>query len=353
MVTKVLFISILKMNDYYESILFKCRYFFNMSRPKYLPDNFSLMIVFMVILASFFPIYGKFADVFSQMTNIAIALLFFLHGIKLSREAVMEGLTHWRLHLVIFLSTFALFPIIGLLLKPLIEPLLGHQLYLGILYLCLLPSTVQSSIAFTSIAKGNVSAALCSASASNILGMFITPFLVSLFIQQNVAVHHSDNTGAVLNIVGLLLVPFVLGQICRNKLFPFIKKNASVVKLVDQGSILMVVYSAFSAAVIEGIWHQVSVEMLIYLFFVCAILLAIVMCLLKFFSKKLGFNQADQITILFCGSKKTLASGVPMAKIIFSGQPFGLILLPLMLFHQIQLIICGIIASHFAKKNIK
>lgn len=322
-----------------------------MNRPKYLPDNFSLMIVFMVVLASFLPIHGNFAIIFSQLTNIAIALLFFLHGVKLSRESVIEGLTHWRLHAVIFLSTFVLFPIIGFLFKPLIESLLGNQLYLGILYLCLLPSTVQSSIAFTSIAKGNVSAALCSASASNILGMFLTPFLVGIFLQQNMANHQAQDTSAILNIVGLLFVPFILGQICRTKLFPLIKKNASVVKMVDQGSILMVVYSAFSEAVIEGIWHQVSVQTLLNLIFVCCGLLAIIMLLLRYASKKLGFNQADQITILFCGSKKTLASGVPMAKIIFAGQPFGLILLPLMLFHQVQLIVCGILASHFAKKN--
>lgn len=322
-----------------------------MNRPKYLPDNFSLMILFMVILASFLPIHGSFAVLFSQLTNVAIALLFFLHGVKLSRESVIEGLTHWKLHLVIFSSTFVLFPIIGLLFKPLIEPLIGHQLYLGILYLCLLPSTVQSSIAFTSIAKGNVSAALCSASASNILGMFLTPFLVGIFLQQNLASHQASDTNAILNIVGLLLIPFILGQICRTKLFPFIKKNASIVKTVDQGSILMVVYSAFSEAVIEGIWHQVSIQTLFNLLLVCSSLLAIIMLLLRYSSKKLGFNQADQITILFCGSKKTLASGVPMAKIIFAGQPFGLILLPLMLFHQVQLIVCGIIASHFAKKN--
>lgn len=323
-----------------------------MHRPKYLPDNFSFLIVAMVVLASFFPISGKAAQIFSHLTDLAIALLFFLHGAKLSREAVIQGITHWRLHLVIFLSTFALFPILGLLLKPVIEPLLNPQLYLGILYVCLLPSTVQSSIAFTSIAKGNVPAALCSASASNILGMFITPFFVSLLISKNLDHSSSMASGqAAINIIGLLLVPFILGQILRLKVFPIIKRHASVVKFVDQGSILMVVYSAFSAAVIEGVWHQVSFLVLINLALVCAGLLAIIMLLLRFLSKKLGFTRADQITILFCGSKKTLASGVPMAKIIFAGQPFGLILLPLMLFHQIQLITCGILASHFAQKN--
>ncbi|MFT4020918.1 MAG: bile acid:sodium symporter family protein [Acinetobacter sp.] len=322
-----------------------------MARPRFLPDNFSLMIILMVVLASFFPISGQPAIIFGHLTDFAIALLFFLHGAKLSREAVIEGLTHWRLHLFIFASTFVLFPILGLALKPIIEPLLNHQLYLGILYLCLLPSTVQSSIAFTSIAKGNVPAALCSASASNLLGMFITPFLVSLFITQSMNHHSGTSSSAVLNIVMLLLVPFILGQICRSKIFPIIKKHSALVKVVDQGSILMVVYAAFSEAVSEGIWHQVSISTLFILAVICGVLLAVVMLLLRFTSQKLGFNREDQIAILFCGSKKTLASGVPMAKIIFAGQPIGLILLPIMLFHQIQLIVCGILASHFAKQK--
>ncbi|WP_343595311.1 bile acid:sodium symporter family protein [Acinetobacter sp.] len=323
-----------------------------MTRPRFLPDNFSLMIMGMVILASIVPIYGQAAVIFNHLTNFAIALLFFLHGAKLSREAVIAGLTHWRLHLFIFASTFVMFPILGLVLKPVIEPLLGHQLYLGILYVCMLPSTVQSSIAFTSIAKGNVPAALCSASASNLLGMFITPFLVSLFIAQSMHQGASGSGDAVLNIVMLLLVPFILGQICRAKIFPWLKERAVVVKAVDQGSILMVVYAAFSEAVIEGIWHQVSIETLVALVLICCGLLAIVMILLSYSSKAFGFNRADRIAILFCGSKKTLASGVPMAKIIFAGQPIGLILLPLMLFHQIQLIVCGILASRFAQQSI-
>lgn len=323
----------------------------SMSRISFLPDKFSSLIFAMLVLATLLPISGQAAHYFNILTNVAIALLFFLHGAKLSREAVIAGITHWRLHLFIFAATFVMFPLLGFLLKPIIEPLLGSSLYLGILYLCLLPSTVQSSIAFTSIAKGNVPAALCSASASNIIGMFLTPVLVSWLITQQHVEHQSSNFGAATNIILLLFVPFVLGQLLRSTMQPFLKKHASSVKLVDQGSILMVVYSAFSEAVIEGIWHQVSSSTLIYLLIVCSGLLAIMMLLIHFSSKKLGFNSADQITILFCGSKKTLASGVPMAKILFAGQPFGLILLPLMLFHQIQLITCGILAQKFSKKT--
>ena len=236
-------------------------------------------------------------------------------------------------------------------MKPLVTPWVGDELYLGFLYLCLLPSTVQSSIAFVSIAKGNVSGAVCSASASNILGIFLTPLLVSVFFHQAAGSTNALGVGILLKIIMLLLVPFVLGQLLRNKLIGFIKQHGALVKMVDQGSILMVVYSAFSAAVIEGIWHQVSWATLGYLMIICLIMLAIIMWILDFGSKRLGFNRADQITILFCGSKKTLASGVPMAKILFAGQPYGLLILPLMLFHQIQLLVCGVLASHFAKQS--
>ncbi|MBF7685280.1 bile acid:sodium symporter [Acinetobacter sp. B10A] len=318
---------------------------------KYLPDRFSCMIVAMLILATVLPIQGQAAITFNTLTNVAIALLFFLHGAKLSREAIYAGITHWRLHLTIFSATFILFPFLGLALKPLLEPLLGHQLYLGILYLCLLPSTVQSSIAFTSIAHGNVPAALCSASASNILGMFITPCLVGLFLITGSSTQSSFSLSAVLNIIGLLFVPFVLGQLFSQKIRPILKRQPNKIKIVDQGSILMVVYSAFSEAVIEGVWKQVSANQLIVLVVVCMALLFIAMFVIYFSSRKLGFNRADQITILFCGSKKTLASGVPMAKILFAGHAFGLIILPLMLFHQIQLITCGILASRFAEKT--
>lgn len=316
---------------------------------KYLPDRFSCMIVAMLILATILPIHGEAASIFNTLTNCAIALLFFLHGAKLSREAIYAGLTHWRLHLTIFTATFVLFPILGLALKPILEPVLGHSMYLGILYLCLLPSTVQSSIAFTSIARGNVSAALCSASASNILGMFITPCLVGLFLVTGSSSQPSFSFTAILNIISLLFIPFVFGQIFSKKIRLTLLNHPTKIKIVDQGSILMVVYAAFSEAVIEGVWTQVATDQLIVLAIVCMALLFTTMLLIHFSSKKLGFNRADQITILFCGSKKTLASGVPMAKILFASHAFGLIILPLMLFHQIQLITCGILANRFAQ----
>jgi len=311
-------------------------------------DRFTILLVLMVLLATLLPISGQFAYYFNILTTVAIAILFFLHGAKLSREAVIEGMLHWRMHALVFIFTFLIFPLIGLLSRPVLEPVLGQQLYWGFLFMCFLPSTVQSSIAFTSMAKGNVAGAVCSASFSNIIGMFITPILVSYFILGQ-SQHDFDPTKSIVQITLLLLVPFILGQLLRPFIFPQMRKFPSVVKVFDQGSILMVVYGAFSSAVVAGLWQQVSGITLIYLTLACSVLLTVVMLLALYLPKWLGFNQADQITIFFCSSKKTLASGVPMAQILFIGQPLGMIVLPIMIFHQIQLMVCGVIANHWSK----
>lgn len=311
-------------------------------------DRFTILLVLMVLLATLLPISGQLAYYFNILTTVAIAVLFFLHGAKLSREAVIEGMLHWRMHALVFIFTFLIFPLIGLLSRPVLEPVLGQQLYWGFLFMCFLPSTVQSSIAFTSMAKGNVAGAVCSASFSNIIGMFITPILVSYFILGQ-SQHDFDPTKSIVQITLLLLVPFILGQLLRPFIFPQMRKFPSVVKVFDQGSILMVVYGAFSSAVVAGLWQQVSGITLIYLTLACSVLLTLVMLLALYLPKWLGFNQADQITIFFCSSKKTLASGVPMAQILFIGQPLGMIVLPIMIFHQIQLMVCGVIANYWSK----
>lgn len=311
-------------------------------------DRFTILLVLMVLLATLLPISGQLAYYFNILTTVAIAVLFFLHGAKLSREAVIEGMLHWRMHALVFIFTFLIFPLIGLLSRPVLEPVLGQQLYWGFLFMCFLPSTVQSSIAFTSLAKGNVAGAVCSASFSNIIGMFITPILVSYFILGQ-SQHDFDPTKSIVQITLLLLVPFIFGQLLRPFIFPQMRKFPSVVKVFDQGSILMVVYGAFSSAVVAGLWQQVSGITLIYLTLACSVLLTVVMLLALYLPKWLGFNQADQITIFFCSSKKTLASGVPMAQILFIGQPLGMIVLPIMIFHQIQLMVCGVIANYWSK----
>lgn len=312
-------------------------------------DRFTILLIVMVILASILPLSGEFEKTFSVFTSIAIAILFFLHGAKISREALVDGVIHWRFHLIVFVFTFALFPILGLLAKPLLLPVLGKELYWGFLFMCFLPSTVQSSIAFTSVANGNVASAVCSASFSNLIGMFITPILVSFFILGQ-SQHDFDPTNAVIQIALLLLVPFVLGQLLRSYVYPYMLKLPNIVKVFDQGTILMVVYGAFSSAVVGGLWKIVSWQTLLILTLVCSIFLTIIMLLAFYIPKWLGFNKADQIAMFFCGSKKTLASGIPMAQILFASHPIGMIVLPIMIFHQIQLMVCGILANYWAKK---
>ncbi|MEK6349784.1 MAG: bile acid:sodium symporter family protein [Burkholderia sp.] len=323
-----------------------------MARPRFLPDNFTLALVGTVIFASLLPCRGQVAHAANWATNIAIGLLFFLHGAKLSREAIVAGATHWRLHIVVMLSTFALFPLLGLALRPVLSPLVTPALYAGVLFLCTLPSTVQSSIAFTSIAKGNVSAAVCSASASSLLGIFITPALVgAMLTTQSTAGNSAWST--VGSIVMQLLVPFVAGQLLRPVIGGWIERNRGVLKFVDQGSILLVVYVAFSEAVNEGLWHQIPAAALGGLLVVCAALLAIALGVTALVGKRLGFNRADCITIIFCGSKKSLASGIPMAKVIFAAHAVGAIVLPLMLFHQIQLMVCAALAQRWGARDTR
>ncbi|AUX86873.1 MULTISPECIES: bile acid:sodium symporter family protein [Acinetobacter] len=313
-------------------------------------DRFTLLLVAMVVLASFLPVSGSAAHFFNVITTIAIAILFFLHGAKLSREAIVQGIMHWKFHVLVFAFTFAVFPILGLLAKPVLLPMLGQELYWGFLFMCFLPSTVQSSIAFTSVAKGNVASAVCSASFSNIIGMFITPVLVSVFILGK-SEHEFDPTSSIIQITLLLLLPFVLGQLFRPLVYPHMIKVPRLVKSFDQGSILMVVYGAFSSAVVAGLWNEVSWQTLLLLVLACSVFLTVIMLLAYYLPKVFGFNRKDQIAIFFCSSKKTLASGVPMAQILFIGQPLGMIVLPIMIFHQIQLMVCGIIANRWSKQN--
>ena len=311
-------------------------------------DPFTSVLIAVVALASFFPCEGQVAVWFGLLTKLAVALLFFMHGAKLSRQNLLAGLGHWRLHLVVMLSTFVLFPLLGLLLTPLVPHWLSPAIYLGFLYLCALPATVQSAIAFTSMAGGNVSAAVCSASASSILGIFLTPLLVGVLLEARGA--ETDSLGAVGQIVVQLLLPFLAGHLLRPRLGAWVERHGRTLRLVDQGSILLVVYTAFSAAVVEGLWHTVPVEALLLLGVICCLLLALVLGSTAWLGRRLGFSLEDRIVIVFCGSKKSLATGAPMAQVLFAGAAVGPALLPLMVFHQIQLMVCAVLAQRYARR---
>lgn len=311
------------------------------------PDNFTLALLGTVLLASFLPLHGPAAMVLDDVTDVAIAALFFLHGARLPRESIMGGLLHWRLHLTILACTFVLFPLFGLAFKPLDGWLLTPELYIGVLFLCALPSTVQSSIAFTSLARGNVPAAVVSASLSSILGVFLTPLLLALLAGTAGGMHNPGQ--AILSIMLQLLVPFVAGHLLRPWIARWVERQRALLRYTDQGTILLVVYSAFGEAVNEGLWSKTPLLSLLTVTVVAAVLLGIATPTIAFLSRRLGFNREDRITILFCGSKKSLATGVPMAKVLFAGGSLGAIVLPIMIYHQIQLIVCAVIAQRYAR----
>jgi sodium/bile acid cotransporter 7 len=315
---------------------------------KYLPDTMTVLLLLVVLLAIVIPCEGQVAVAFNWGTVFTIGLLFFMHGAKLSRQAVIAGMTHWRLHLLVLGFTFAIFPLIALVFKPALVWLTTPELYLGILFLCVVPSTVQTSVTFTVVAKGNIPAAICSASASNLIGVFLTPALVGLLIISSETNYQFGD--AITKIVCQLFLPFVAGQLMQPFIGNWIADNRNWLKWVDQSSVLLVVYVAFSEANNAGIWQQFPLHVLVNLLIICAVLLALVMYLTMAISRKLGFNKADQIAILFCGSKKSMASGVPMAKVLFSAGGVGLMVLPLIIFHQLQLIVCAMLAQKFSRR---
>ncbi|WP_414164442.1 bile acid:sodium symporter family protein [Superficieibacter sp. BNK-5] len=313
-------------------------------------DPFTLTLVCVVLLASFFPARGNFVQYFEWLTTAAIALLFFMHGAKLSREAIIAGGSHWRLHLWVMCSTFILFPVLGVLFAWWAPVNVDPQIYTGFLYLCILPATVQSAIAFTSLAGGNVAAAVCSASASSLLGIFLSPLLVGLVMNMHGAEGSLQQVG---KIMLQLLLPFVLGHLSRPLIGDWVARHKKWIGKTDQTSILLVVYSAFSEAVVNGIWHKVGPGSLLFIVIVSLVLLAIVIAVNVFVARKGGFNKADEITIVFCGSKKSLANGIPMANILFPVSVIGMMVLPLMIFHQIQLMVCAVLARRYKRQTEK
>ncbi len=323
-----------------------------MMRPKFLPDFLTVSILSAVVLANVLPCRGEAAMAFGWAANIAISILFFMHGAKLPRATLLAGATHWRLHLLIFSCTFIIFPLLGLALKPILSPLVTPALYTGVLFLCMLPSTVQASITFTSVAKGNVAAAICSAPASNLIGILITPLLASLLLSQQ----GFSNTlwlSAVKQITLLLLVPFIIGQITRPWLSACFERNMRILKLIEQCAIPLVAYTAFSEAVVQGLWQQVPPRSLMGLIMVNGVLIALALIITKSLSKLTGFNQADQIAVIFCGSQRSLASGIAIAQIVFAGYTVGVAILPLMLFHPMQLMVGSLLAQRYRARAMR
>ena len=311
-------------------------------------DPFLVGLLVCVALGLFLPAQGAFAALMGHATFFAVSLLFFLYGARLAPKTLLEGLTHWRLQALVFALTFVILPILGLLASRAGAGALPPDLAQGLLYMTLMPSTVQSSIAFTSIARGNVPAALCSASASNILGVVLSPALVALLM---VTRGGGVSLAAIEDVALQLVLPFALGQCARPLIGATLHRRKTLVSFVDRGSILLIVYVAFSEGTAAGAWTHLTWSALLLVAGLDFAVLAAALVLSTLLARRLGFPKKDEIAIVFCGSKKSMANGVPMASILFPGRPLGLFVLPLMLFHQIQLFACALLAQRYAARG--
>ncbi|GBQ13188.1 bile acid:sodium symporter family protein [Swaminathania salitolerans] len=309
-------------------------------------DPFLLSLIAAIGLATILPCHGLGATVLAHLTTLCIAIMFFLQGARLQPQAVLESVRDWRLQGSVLACTFLLFPLLGLALRALFPHLLTPDMWQGLLFLCCLPSTVQSSIALTSIARGNVPASICAATLSNLAGIVLTPVLVGMIIRRG-GVWSGQ---AVIDIATQLLLPFGLGQILHRRLGDWARRNRKLLSLTDRGSIVLVVYTAFSHAVFQGLWHSISLPDLALTAGLDLALLVLVLFLSRLLGRISGFSEESAISLMLCGSKKSLATGVPMANILFPASIVGTVVLPLMIYHQIQLFLCTLLARHLARR---
>lgn len=309
-------------------------------------DPFIVALLAVAVTGALLPAQGRVLDAVQVLSMAVIAGLFFLYGARLSTAEAVAGAARWRVHLVILAITFVLFPVLGLAVERAAAAWWSAPLASGVLLLCLVPSTVQGSVAFTGIAGGDRAVAVVAASLSNLLGVLITPLLVAVLLGGDTHV----TLGSVARIVGLLLVPFLLAQVLRRWwVGDFVARHDRLLKRYDRGSILFVVYVAFSSGTNAGVWSAVS-------WVDGAILLVVVASLLVF---GLGiaallarpYERPQRIAILFCGSNKSLASGLPMATVLLPPHQVALLILPLMAYHQLQLITCTLLANRLARQD--
>lgn len=317
-----------------------------MKRLSFGIDPFALFIVGAVALAAVAPIAGRASEIGDHVAVVVVALLFFFQGARLSREAIVAGISHLKLHALIFTTTFVVFPLLGLALAPLGRALVAHELYDGVLMLCATPATIQSAVVFTALARGNVAAAVCSASLSSVIGVIVSPLLL-----RALGVGDVDVSWETLGDVTMqLVVPLALGHFARPWLGLTVMRHRVLFKVYDQGTIVLLVYLAFSDAVVHGLFETLGLRDFAALVAIDLVLLVAVLAFTIGMSRRLGFSKEDEVTIVFGGSKKSLASGVAFANVLFPAEVAGRLLLPLMVFHQLQLMASTVLAGRYAAR---
>lgn len=313
-----------------------------------IPDHFILLLLATVAAGTLLPARGGALAAAETASTAAIVTLFFLHGVRISPHAVIAGFRHWRLQLAVLASCYLMLGTIGLATSAALAPLVGPVFALGFLLLGVLPTTVQSSIAYASIARGNVAAGIIAAAAVNISGVVLTPLLLALLASAQGA---ETGLGGIGRIASILLLPFAVGQLARRWLAPWAERNRRITGVLDKLTIVLAVYVAFSEAANGGIWRSVAGGMLALLLVGVLMMLALGFAGAWLLGKLLGFNRADRATLLFSGAQKSLVTGAPMARILFPGAEAGAVLLPLILYHQLQLMLSAAIAPRIAQQG--
>ncbi len=311
-------------------------------------DRFTIGIFVCVLIGLLLPCYGRGADVFEWLTQIFIMIPFFFYGVRIERAQLVAGLLHWRLQLTIFAFTFVLFPLFMFAVSPLLAMLVTPLFLGGFLYLACLPSTVQGCVVFTSIAGGNVAAAVCSAPMSSILGIVLSPLLVSLLFETT-GMDMGVSLDAIQKVCLFVLLPFVVGQLVQRWVRPWSLRHKSVLGWADQTPVWLVVYTAFSEATVSGFWWAFESVLLLRILLGCILTVSLMQTFAYLAARWLGFNRADRIAIVFCGPKKSLAVGAPMMLAIFGSFDKTLVL-PLMLYHQAQTLFCASLARYWSSR---
>ncbi|AFD05770.1 bile acid:sodium symporter family protein [Solitalea canadensis] len=315
-------------------------------------DGFVLGILSVIVIAYFIPGPGIMQGPFSlkSIANYGASLIFFFYGLKLNRAKLKSGLSNWRLHLMVQASTYLIFPIVVFTVYKLFGNQNAHWLWVGVLFLSAIPSTVSSSVVMVSIGGGNIPGAIFNASISSLIGVFLTPFWMEIFFSSGSGTF--DVSDVVLKLILQVLVPVILGLILNPKFGAFAEKHKTNLKYFDQTVILMIVYTSFSESNAGHVFEGYSITELLTLGALMVVLFFVVYYIISLCAYLLKFKHEDRVTAVFCGSKKSLVHGTVMSKIIFANNPsLGVILLPLMMYHALQLVICSFIAQKMAKRS--
>jgi sodium/bile acid cotransporter 7 len=323
-----------------------------MALRRFLPDLFVMLMIVSMVLGFLLPEIGANDGPLhlGLVTKLGISLVFFLHGANLARQSLIAGVKNWRVHALIQATTFIVFPIFGLGLYSGLHGVMDESRRLGFFFLAALPSTISSSVAMTALARGNVPVAVFNASLSGLLGLVLTPAMISLVTVTGAA--QFSLMDAVINIALILLLPFFVGQLVRPLIKTWLTDNKSFVSFMDRGVILLIVFTSFASSTASGIWSSFAIAEFAILLVLVFVLLAVAFGFTIFASRRIGLAVEDEIATVFCGSTKSLATGAPIAQVLFAGSPFlGVILLPLLLYHQFQLVICALLAQRYAKRE--